>query len=139
MSSRLLKESVVVVLGLLLLVACVAVGAAVAVANTSATAVEGFGYSLSGLTLGGVFLVAMGLGALAVLGLLMLLGGARRRRATRLAHRREVESARSEQETLAEENARLQAELEETRSVTPYPNGDAGDSTVLPAHGKHRR
>lgn len=139
MSSRLLKESVVVVLGLLLLLACLAVGAAVAVANTSATAVEGFGYSLSGLTLGGVFLVGMGLGALALLGLLMLLGGARRRRAARAAQRREVESVRTEQESLAEENARLQAELEENRNVSPYPTGDAGDRTVLPAHGKHRR
>ena len=128
-----------VVLGLLLLVASVAIGAAVAVANTSATAVEGFGYSLSGLTLGGVFLVGMGLGAIALLGLLMLLGGARRRRAKRAAHRREVESVRSEQESLAEENARLQAELEESRSVSPYPTDDAGDRTVLPSHGKHRR
>ena len=128
-----------VVLGLLLLVACLAVGAAVAVANTSATAVEGFGYSLSGLTLGGVFLVGMGLGALALLGLLMLLGGARRRRAKRVARRREVESVRSEQESLAEENARLQAELEQTRTVSPYPTDTVGDRTVLPEHGKHRR
>ncbi|TAL25400.1 MAG: hypothetical protein EPN99_01625 [Frankiales bacterium] len=128
-----------VVLGLLLLVAAVAVGTAVAVANTSATSLEGFGYSLSGLTLGGIFLLGMALGALALLGLLMLLGGARRRRAKRVAQRREVESVRSEQETLAEENARLQAELEQSRSVSPYPAGDAGDATVLPAHGKHRR
>ena len=128
-----------VVLGLLLLVACVAVGVAVAIANTSATAVEGFGYSLSGLTLGGVFLVGMGLGALALLGLLMLLGGARRRRTKRIARRREVESVRSEQETLAEENARLQAELDQTRTVSPYPTDTTGDRTVLPEHGKHRR
>ena len=128
-----------VVLGLLLLVACVAVGTAVAIANTSATAVEAFGYSLSGLTLGGVFLVGMGLGALALLGLLMLLGGARRRRAKRVAHRREVESVRNEQETLAEENARLQAELEQSRTVSPYPTDVAGDRTVLPEHGKHAR
>ena len=128
-----------VVLGLILLIACVAVGAAVAVANTASTSLEGFGYSLSGLTLGGIFLVGMGLGALALLGLIMLLGGARRRRATRAAHRREVESARNEQESLAEENARLQAELEETRTVSPYPTGDAGDRAALPAHGKHRR
>lgn len=127
-----------VVLGLLLLIASVAAGTAVAVANTDSTSLEGFGYSLSGLTLGGIFLVGMALGALALLGLLMLLGGARRRRAKRVAQRREVESVRSEQETLAEENARLQAELEETRSVTPYPAGDAGDRTDLPA-GKHRR
>lgn len=126
-----------IVLGLLLLIAAVAVGAAVAVANTAATSLEGFGYSLSGLTLGGIFLVGMALGALALLGLLMLLGGARRRRAKRVAQRREVESVRSEQETLAEENARLQAELEQSRSVTPYPN-DAADRTDLPA-GKHRR
>ena len=128
-----------VVLGLILLIASVAAGTAVAVANTAPTSLEGFGYSLSGLTLGGLFLVGMGLGALALLGLLMLLGGARRRRAKRVAHRREVESVRNEQETLAEENARLQAELEESRSVSPYPTGDSTDRTVLPEHGKHHR
>lgn len=128
-----------VVLGLLLLIAAVAVGAAVAVANTESTSLEGFGYTLSGLTLGGIFLVGMALGALALLGLLMLLGGARRRRAKRVAQRREVESVRSEQETLAEENARLQAELEQTRTVSPYPSDAPADRTVLPEHGKHRR
>lgn len=126
-----------VVLGLLLLIASVAAGTAVAVANTDSTSLEGFGYSLTGLTLGGIFLVGMALGALALLGLLMLLGGARRRRAKRVAQRREVESVRNEQESLAEENARLQAELEQ-RNVSPYPAGDATDRTDLPT-GKHRR
>jgi uncharacterized protein YlxW (UPF0749 family) len=109
----------VVVLGLVLLVLCVAVAVAVALANTSATSVEAVGYTLSGLTLGGLFLVGMAVGALALLALSMLLGGARRKRSRKLALKHEVRDVRTERETLAEENARLQAELEHERSVYP--------------------
>jgi uncharacterized membrane protein YciS (DUF1049 family) len=125
----------VVVLGLVLLVLCVAVGTAVALANTSATSVEAAGYSLSGLTLGGLFLVGMAVGALALLGLLMMLGGARRKRARRAALQHEVRDVRSERETLAEENARLQAELEQERSV--YPAERSAAPETVEGRGKH--
>ena len=127
-----------VVLGLILLVLCVAVGVAVALANTSATSIEAAGYTLTGLTLGGIFLVGMAVGALALLGLSLLLGGARRKRARRTALKHEVHEVRTERETLAEENARLQAELEQERTVYPSQGG-----TVLPeaaeGRGKHAR
>ena len=121
-----------VVLGLVLLVLCLAAGAAVALSNTSATSVEAVGYTLSGLTLGGLFLLGMALGALALLGLSMVLAGARRKRARKLALKHEVREVRSERETLAEENARLQAQLEQST----YPQ-DAAQTTEV--RGKHVR
>jgi regulator of replication initiation timing len=67
----------------------------------------------------------------------MMLGGARRKRARKAALKHEVHEVRTERETLAEENARLQAELEQERSVYP------ADGTVLPetaeGRGKHAR
>ena len=129
-----------VVLGLILLVLCVAVGVAVAVANTSATSLEAAGYTFTGLTLGGLFLVGMALGALALLGLSMMLAGARRKRARKVALKDEVREVRTERETLAEENARLQAELEQERMTTPYPSAGAEDVTPHAAtRGKHAR
>ena len=126
------------VLGLILLALSAAVGVAVALNNTSSATVEALGYSLSGLTLGGVFLVGMGVGALAMLGLWLMVRGAARKRAKKLALKREVNHVRSEQESLAEENARLQAELEQERTV--YPAGEAtATPDATPTRGKHAR
>ena len=125
-----------VALGLVLLVLCLIVGAGVALANTEAVDAEAFGASLSGLTVGGLFLLGAALGALAMLGLSLMIAGAARKRAKKKAVEREVHSVRNEQETLAEENARLQAELERKHDAGVYPaDGPVGDEA---ARGKHR-
>jgi uncharacterized integral membrane protein len=112
----------VVVLGLLLLILSGGLTAAVLLQNTGSTSVDFLGLTFSGLTLGGVFAAGVVTGAVALLGLALMLGGARRRRARRLARRQEVREVRDERETLAEENARLQRELaERTNDATVYP------------------
>ena len=125
-----------VVLGLILLVLCLVLGAGIVLSNTDPSSAEAFGVSLSNVSIGGLFLLGTAVGALAMLGLgLMLVGGARKR-ARKLRLKREVREVRTEQETLAEENARLQAQLEAER--TSYPqDGTVAESTAV--RGKHAR
>jgi len=119
----------VVLLGAILLVLCLVLGAGIVLSNTEATTAEAFGVSLSNVSLGGLFLAGVAVGALAVLALGMLLGGAARKRRKQAALKREVRTARGEQETLAERNARLEAELERERT-SAYPQDRAdGDPT----------
>ena len=125
-----------VALGLVLLVLCLIVGAGVALTNSDSVSMEAFGASLSGLTVGSLFLLGAALGALAMLGLGLMLAGAARKRAKKKAVEREVHSVRSEQETLAEENARLQAELERQHESGVYPSDGVQQDEA--AHGKHR-
>ena len=127
-----------VVLGLILLVLCLVLGAGIVLSNTEPAAAEAFGVSLSNVSIGGLFLLGAAVGALAMLGLgLMLVGGARKR-AKKVALKREVKNVRTEQETLAEENARLQAQLEQER--TTHPGSGSGEAPVADAgagRGKH--
>lgn len=130
-----------VVLGLLLLLASGALTVGVLLQNTDAVAVAAFGQTASGLTVGGLFLAGVGTGAIAILGLTMILAGASRRRARRVGLKREMRDVRDERETLAEENARLRDELTAARSTSPayvdntvYPE----DARVYPADtGRH--
>ena len=118
-----------VLLGAILLVLCLVLSAGVFFSNTDPISAEAFGLSLSNVSLGGFFVAGVVTGALAVLALGMLLGGAARKRRKRTALKREVKTARGEQETLAERNARLEAELERERT-TSYPQDRAdGDQT----------
>ena len=118
-----------VLLGAILLVLCLVLGAGIFFSNTDAITAEAFGVSLSNVSLGGFFLTGVVIGALAVLALGMLLGGAARKRRKRTALKREVRAARGEQETLAERNARLEAELERERT-SAYPQDRVdGDAT----------
>ena len=112
-----------VVVGAVLLVLCLLLGAGIALSNTETTSAEAFGVSLSNVSLGGLFLLGCVLGALAMLGVSLMLAGAARKRAKKRALRHEVRSVRGEQESLAEENARLAAELDRERSTSPaaYP------------------
>ena len=105
-----------VLLGLVVLVLCLVVGAVVALNNPDTASVEAFGQSVSDLTIGGIFAVGAAVGALAVLGLGLMLSGAARKRSKKVALKREVQSVRSEQETLAEENARLAQQLQQERT-----------------------
>lgn len=124
-----------VVLGLILLVLCLVLGAGVALSNTDASSAEAFGVSLSNVSIGGLFLLGTAVGALAMLGLGLMLVGAARKRARKLRIKREVKEVRSEQETLTEENARLQAQLEAERTTYPHDNAATDGSDV---QGKHR-
>ncbi len=135
-----------VALGLILLVLSVALAAGVALSNTDSISAEAFGVSVSDLTVGGLFLLGAAVGALALLGLGLMLRGAARKRANKRALKREVQYVRTEQESLAEENARLQAELEQERTAPAYPSGGPMGPQSMPSstvdveeRGKHRR
>ena len=130
-----------VALGLVLLVLCVVLGAGIALSNTDPASAEAFGVSLSNVSIGGLFLVGVVVGAVAMLGLGLMLVGAARKRAKKVALKREVQSVRGEQESLAEENARLQHELEQQRAAT-YPAGGSGPGAVASdadVRGRHGR
>ena len=118
-----------VLLGAILLVLCLVLAAGIYFSNTDPITAEAFGVSLSNVSLGGFFLVGVIIGALAVLALGMLLGGAARKRRKRTALKREVRTARGEQETLAERNARLEAELERERTSSYPQDTDHGDTS----------
>ena len=122
-----------VVLGLLLLLAAGGLTAAVVTANTDAVTVTAFEQSASGLTLGGLFLAGVVTGAIAILGLTMMLAGLSRRRARRVGLKREMRDVRDERETLAEENARLRDELTAARAAAPA----YADNTVYPVEARH--
>jgi len=123
----------VVLLGAILLVLCLVLSAGVYFSNTDAITAEAFGVSLSNVTLGGFFLAGVVTGGLLLLALGMLLGGAARKRRKRTALKREVRTARGEQETLAERNARLEAELERERT-SAYPQDQAGGGSTPQRH-----
>ena len=113
-----------VLLGAILLVLCLVLGAGIFFSNTDAVSAEAFGVTFSGFTLGGLFLIGVIVGAVAVLAVFMLTGGAARKHRKNAALKREVRNARGEQESLAERNARLEAELERERSAALPHTGD---------------
>ncbi len=139
-----------VAVGLVLLVLSVLVGAGMVLSNGENIQAEALGVSLDGISVGGLFLVGMAVGVVAMLGLGLMLLGAARRRAKRVAVKREVRSVRGERENLAEENARLQAELERNAASPPPTVAPAtpavGDSSAprrnadadVDAPGRHR-
>lgn len=107
-----------VVLGAVLLVLAALLTLGIVLSNTDPANAAAFGVTLSHVSLGGLFLVGVVTGAVAMLGLTLLLGGSVRQRHKRVAAKRQVRSATGEASTLAEENARLQAELEATRRAS---------------------
>ncbi|MBW3640980.1 MAG: hypothetical protein KY451_14215 [Actinobacteria bacterium] len=138
-----------VAVGLVLLVLSVLVAAGMVLSNGESIQAEALGVSLEGISVGGLFLVGMAVGVVAMLGLGLMLLGAARRRAKRVAVKREVSSVRGERENLAEENARLQAELERNAASPPPTVAPAtpavGDSSAprsndadVDAPGRHR-
>lgn len=150
-----------VAIGFVLLVLSGFLAAGIVLNNREPVEAEAFGVSLDNASIGGLFLVGMVVGVIAMLGLAMMLSGAVRRRAKRVAVKREVRDVRDERETLAEENTRLQAELERatptaaavpaapspgtpTTTTAPTTDPTMGKRTGLPGHGdgvettKHR-
>ena len=101
-------------LGLLLVIAAGAVGIAVAMHNTDPATVAAFGQSWD-MTLLGVFLIGAVVGIVGMTGFALMVAGALGRRDRRTAERA----------MLAEENARLRAQVSEgipDAGVTdPYP------------------
>ena len=100
-----------VLLGAILLVLCLVLGAGIVLSNTEAITAEAFGVSLSNVSLGGFFLAGVIIGVAGMLGLSLLLGGGARKRNKRVKQKQEVKAVRGEAETLEQENARLRQEL----------------------------
>ena len=107
-----------VLLGLLLLAACAVVAVEVAISNTDTATFEAFTQSFSDLSMGGLFLLGCVLGAVAVLGLWMIMAGLRMSRRRRLENKHVVTETRSRVDELEDENDALRAELERDRSTT---------------------
>jgi uncharacterized integral membrane protein len=130
----------VVALGLVLLVLCVLLVLGIVLNNDGPVQAEAFGVSLDNVSVGGLFLVGVGVGSLLMIALGLVLVGSARKRHKKVAAKREVNDVKGERESLAEENARLQAELERTThaSTTPVPEaarhhgGDAPRSGTGP-------
>ncbi len=119
-----------VALGLVLLVLCVLLAVGISLPNTETVSAEAFGVSLSNVSLGGLFLLGLATGALAMVGLGLIFAGAARQRSKKRAVKREVSTVRTEQGTLAEENARLQAELEQRHQGYP-PTAEPGTGRTV--------
>lgn len=120
-----------VVLGAVLLVLCIALAVGMYFPNTGAEAsAQAFGVSLSNVSVAGLFLAGVVIGALAVVGLGLILTGSARKRHKKVARKREVNSARGEQQGLADENARLHEQLERERAAAmPTTATDPADRT----------
>jgi hypothetical protein len=133
-----------VALGLLLVLASGVLTAALVMDNTDTVGVSAFGESLSGLTVGGLFVAGVLTGAAAILGLTMILAGAARGRRRRALRKQEAIDARDEKETLAEENLRLQRELDSRNDAAVYPADDVDGrhvdtETAREGHGLFHR
>ena len=112
-----------IALGLLLLAAVGTVGVAVALSNSDATAVSALGVTVSNLTLGGLFALGAAAGAVLVLSLMLVVGGARTRRARHVATRKEVRQARRDRDALQAENDDLRAKVEDHPQVVDVTDG----------------
>ncbi|GAA2354686.1 hypothetical protein Cme02nite_47870 [Catellatospora methionotrophica] len=84
--------------------------------STSVGAVEMFGYQAD-LSVGEVFLIGAGAGALVLVGLFMLFGGAGRRARRRMASRRELQAQRAENLDLKRKHDSIATELAAQRAA----------------------
>ena len=124
-----------VLLGLLLMLGCVALAVDAVVQNTATMHAIAFNQPITDLSLGALFIAGAVMGLLFALGLAMFTGGlgraARRRRERRLAEQNSAEA-----DSLREQNARLEQQLAAERDAdsTAYP------AEPTPAHtgGRHR-
>lgn len=111
-----------VAVGLVLLVLSALLAAGIVLSNGESVDAQAFGVSLDNVSIGGLFLVGLAVGVVAMLGLGLMLVGAARRRTKRIAAKREERNVRGERETLTEENARLQAELGRSTTEAEAPD-----------------
>jgi hypothetical protein len=110
----------IVIIGLLILVAAAGVAVAGVAANSGSTHPLGdsfviFGQSVTGLSIGQVFLFGIILGVVAMLGLAMLFGTFNRRLASR-GSRRALKGSQRESATLRLDRERLTQQLDDERS-----------------------
>ncbi|MGI8536536.1 MAG: hypothetical protein ACR2K2_08555 [Mycobacteriales bacterium] len=129
-----------VAVGFVLLVLSALLAVGMVLTNRESVQAEVFGVSLDNVSVGGLFLVGLVVGVVTMIGLGLMLAGAARRRAKRVAAKREVRNVRGERESLAEENARLQAELERTTTVAPAAStGKTADGDNVDGGAVHGR
>jgi len=121
-----------VALGLILIVLTGLLTAGVVLSNTDPVAASAFGVSLSNVSVGGLFLAGAVTGLLFGLALAMMLAASSRKRAHRRGLKQQAKSVHNERESLAEENSRLQSELEQQRM-----SGSAPAQDVYPQEGRH--
>lgn len=118
-----------IVIGVVLLVLAVLAALGVSLFNGGEVSnAEVFGVSLAHVSVGGLFVAGMITGVVGALGLGLMLSGGARKRHKRVAAKREVKSVRGEASTLAEENTRLQEQLERERAAGLRPTGTRSDS-----------
>ncbi|MFC8453857.1 hypothetical protein [Kitasatospora sp. NPDC057223] len=133
----------ILIIGLVILLAAVVIGVAGVLTNTGASHTAGdfsvFGYHVTGST-GTLFLYGIAIGAIAVLGLGMLLVGARR--ASRLHQdargglkesRRQTAAAREERDALAERRDEAQAQAADARVDAANARADAAEARARAA------
>ena len=118
-----------IVLGVVLLVLAVLATLGVSLFNGGDVSnAEVFGVSLANVSVGGLFVAGVVTGVVGALGLGLMLSGGARKRQKKVATKREVKSVRGEASTLAEENARLQDQLERERAAGVRPSETRSDS-----------
>lgn len=106
-----------VVLGLLLAAIAAVVGVDIVLENTSRVSGTIFQQTVTGLSLGGVFLAGAIAALVFALGLWLLFGGAARARRRRQERRAALREAAQQKDSLAAENERLARALEEERQA----------------------
>ena len=126
----------IVILGFLLLLAAGGIAVAGLAGNQGSTpAGESFsllGQSVTGLSLGQIFLVGLVVGAVGMLGLSMLLGTFNRRSASRRS-RSDLTASRRESAVLRDDRDRLTRRLDDRPTATP---DRAPDDDALPRGGR---
>jgi hypothetical protein len=116
-----------ILLGLLLMCACIAMAVDAVVQNGHVTHATVFNQPIDHLTLGGLFIAGAVVGIVFALGVLMFTGGIGRSRRRRVERRNAVRESSAETEALRAHNERLERELEDQRGA------DATDATAYPA------
>ncbi len=124
----------IVVLGLIVLVLAVGLGVAGVSANTGADHAVGDGFSViglqvTGLSTGQLFLFGIAVGVSAMLGLSMLMGVFGRRLASR-GSRRELRTARQQNEALLQDRSKLAGLLEADRRTNELFDATAATPTA---------
>ena len=120
-----------IVIGVVLLILAVLASLGVSLFNGGeVNGVEVFGVSVDNVSVGGLFIAGVITGVVGALGLGLVLSGSARKRHKKVAVKRQVKSARTEAETLAEENARLQEQLERERSEAASTSRSVADDRV---------
>ena len=123
-----------VLLGLLLMLGCIALAVDAVVQNTAVLHAIAFNQPIHNLSLGALFVAGTVVGLLFALGLAMFAGGLGR--ASRRRRERQIAAMNlAEADSLREQNARLEQQLATERDATPYP---AEPQRLRANVGRHR-